>query len=78
MDLHMPEMGGLEATSNIRKKRSPASLIPIIALTAHAIKGVEEECLKAGMNAFVTKPINYEKLFSTLSKFLNQEKVQKV
>ena len=66
MDLHMPRMGGIEAAKTIRQKAARYSQIPIIALTAHAVEGVEEECLNAGMNGYVSKPIDGKVLFSAL------------
>ncbi|MBU3914193.1 response regulator, partial [bacterium] len=69
MDIQMPEMDGYDATKNIRMDPRYDSL-PIIAMTAHAMKGDEEKCLAAGMSAYVSKPINQEKLFHTLSMFL--------
>jgi len=57
MDLEMPEMDGLQATEIIRKSdHLRAKSIPIIAMTAHAMKGVEERCREAGMNDYLTKP----------------------
>ncbi len=68
MDVHMPEMDGLEATAAIRElERTTGGHIPIIALTAAAMRGDEEECLSSGMDAFLTKPINPEKLYRTLA-----------
>ncbi|MBF0224492.1 MAG: response regulator [Desulfobacterales bacterium] len=72
MDIQMPEMDGYEATRLIRQNPKFANL-PIIAMTAHAMKGDEEKCLDAGMNGYVTKPINQNRLFHTLCKFLNLE-----
>ncbi|MBF0226793.1 MAG: response regulator [Desulfobacterales bacterium] len=69
MDMQMPEMDGYEATRIIRKDLKFKSL-PIIAMTAHAMKGDEEKCLSAGMDGYVTKPINQEILFKTLSKMI--------
>ncbi|XOV93322.1 MAG: response regulator [Bacteroidota bacterium] len=65
MDLQMPEMDGYEATISIRKIKKFNEL-PVIAMTADAIGGVREECLKIGMNDFVTKPINPSELFKAL------------
>ncbi|MBU3914589.1 response regulator [bacterium] len=69
MDMQMPEMDGYEATKEIRKDPRFASL-PIIAMTAHAMKGDEEKCMEVGMNAYVTKPINQVLLLKTLSEKL--------
>jgi CheY-like chemotaxis protein/HPt (histidine-containing phosphotransfer) domain-containing protein len=57
MDLHMPEMGGIEATRAIRALDGPASSVPIIAATAGAMDHEIRACLEAGMNAAVAKPI---------------------
>ncbi|MCP3926429.1 MAG: response regulator [Desulfobacterales bacterium] len=74
MDLQMPEMDGFEATKKIRAL-DKNSKIPIIAMTAHAMAGDREKCLDAGMNDHVTKPIDPEKLFSTLIKWIKKEKI---
>lgn len=70
MDIQMPIMSGFEATKAIREMPDFANL-PIIAMTAHAMKGDEEKCLEAGMNGYITKPINQERLFLTLRRFLH-------
>ena len=67
MDVQMPEMDGLEATGAIRdqEKRTGAH-IPIIAMTAHALKGDRERCLEAGMDDYIAKPIHAQELFDLI------------
>jgi two-component system sensor histidine kinase/response regulator len=62
MDVQMPEMDGLEATRHIREWEAGKTRIPIIALTAHAMDSHREECLAAGMESFLAKPILLESL----------------
>ena len=69
MDCQMPEMDGYEATQKIREKDMPHTSIPIIALTANAMKGDEEKCLNVGMNDYLTKPINKTALEAILNKW---------
>jgi CheY-like chemotaxis protein len=67
MDVQMPEMDGLEVTRRIREREgSTGGHVPIVALTAHALKGDRERCLKAGMDGYVAKPIRPEELFLTI------------
>jgi HPt (histidine-containing phosphotransfer) domain-containing protein len=67
MDVQMPEMDGLEATRAIREyEQSTRGHVPIVALTAHAMKGDRERCLDAGMDAYVTKPIRSKELFRVI------------
>jgi PAS domain S-box-containing protein len=68
MDIQMPVMNGFQATKEIRKKFSAESL-PIIAMTANAMKGDREACLDSGMNDYVSKPIKKDDLFSVLHKW---------
>lgn len=73
--MQMPEMSGLEATHEIRKIPKLKDL-PIIALTAHALKEHEKVCMSAGMSDFLSKPVKAQDLFDKLSFWLNTEKSQ--
>jgi len=75
MDVQMPEMDGFEATAEIRRRErmaAPGSLdhVPIIAMTAHAMQGDEARCLRAGMDAYVCKPIDARKLVSAIESMI--------
>ncbi|MBF0549937.1 MAG: response regulator [Deltaproteobacteria bacterium] len=73
MDVQMPVMSGYEATRVIRSDVRRAEL-PIIAMTAHAMQGAKEECLAAGMNDYVSKPIDSARLFSVLTRWIKPGK----
>src|SRR5262249_35445570 len=64
MDVQMPEMDGFQATEAIRhKEQATGEHIPIVAMTAHAMKGDREHCLKAGMDDYLSKPIQSKDLY---------------
>ena len=68
-DIQMPEMDGYTFCEELRKI-DMFSDIPVIAMTADAINGVKDQCLKAGMNDYITKPVNYSELVQTLLKWI--------
>ena len=71
MDVQMPEMDGMEATAAIRaRERTLGIHLPIIGVTAHAIKGDHERCLEGGMDGYVSKPIRPDTLFSELTRLV--------
>jgi signal transduction histidine kinase/CheY-like chemotaxis protein len=73
MDVQMPEMDGMEATGKIRdREKLTGGRIPIVALTAHAMKGDQELCLAAGMDEYLTKPIRPAELDELLSRYSNK------
>jgi two-component system, sensor histidine kinase and response regulator len=73
MDVQMPELDGLEATRQIRKSEAGTDRhIPIIAMTAHAMKGDRELCLESGMDDYVSKPVRPWQLLNALSQFFDE------
>ncbi len=74
MDIQMPIMGGFEATHFIRSELKLD--IPIIALTANALKGEKEKCVEGGMNAYLSKPFREDELIKLMAKLLNLENIE--
>ncbi len=71
MDLQMPVMDGFEATTAIRKRQGAGGIhLPVVALTAHAMKGDREKCLAGGMDGYLSKPIRPQELDEVLQKYL--------
>ena len=70
MDVQMPEMDGLEATMRIRQQAGVGEHIPIIAMTAHALKGDRERCMGAGMDDYISKPLDPRLLMNKLDQWL--------
>ena len=76
MDLQMPVMDGISATREIRNIRSLDKL-PVVAMTADAIVGVKEKCIAAGMQDFITKPINPDKVFKSILNWIPAENIKR-
>jgi two-component system, sensor histidine kinase and response regulator len=71
MDVQMPDMDGFEATRAIREKeQKTGEHVPIIALTAHAMRGDKERCMEAGMDAYISKPINVNELLTAIERVM--------
>jgi len=74
MDVQMPVMDGFEATATIRgREKEHGGHIPILAMTAHALKEDEDRCLAAGMDAYVSKPIDFKKCLGVIRELLDKE-----
>jgi two-component system, sensor histidine kinase and response regulator len=77
MDVQMPEMDGLEATAAIREKEKGSGIHqPIVALTAHAMKGDREKCLAGGMDGYLTKPIRPQELHEILEEYVSRRQAE--
>jgi CheY-like chemotaxis protein len=77
MDVQMPEMDGLEATRKIREQYGVRPII--IAMTANAMHGDREECLRAGMDDYISKPVKFDVMISVLERwaaFINDKPIQ--
>jgi len=78
MDVQMPEMDGFEATKAIRQMEGDRKHTPIVAMTAHAMKGDQERCLQAGMDDYISKPIEPQELFGAIEKWVKSFNHRKV
>lgn len=78
MDCQMPELDGLQATQRIRELESEGTLeghLPVVALTANAIKGDRERCLKAGMDEYLSKPVQKDQIINMLEQLLRNDQI---
>jgi len=73
MDMQMPVMDGLQATRLIRQLPAPAGATPIVAMTANAMRKDQDACLAAGMNDFISKPIDAEAFLGVVGRFMGAE-----
>ncbi len=72
MDIRMPNMDGMAATKEIRKsKKKDSKTIPVIAMTANAMSEDRMECIEAGMNAYIPKPINIHQMYALMTRIIN-------
>jgi CheY-like chemotaxis protein len=67
MDVQMPRLNGLEATARLREREAGRTRLPVVALTAHAMRGDGDRCLAAGMDGYVTKPIQVDELLRAIA-----------
>lgn len=75
MDIQMPEMDGIEATKVIRAMNGPKSQVPIVAVTANAMKGDRDTYIDAGMNDYVAKPVDFEQLMNVINQIVSTKKL---
>jgi CheY-like chemotaxis protein len=74
MDVQLPVLDGLQTTARIREcEKTTGKHLPIIAMTAHAMKGDREKCLEAGMDEYISKPLNAKHLGETISRVMSQQ-----
>ncbi|PCI28802.1 MAG: histidine kinase [SAR324 cluster bacterium] len=75
MDIQMPQLDGYQATQKIRQAEKKDKHTPIIALTANALSGDREKCLRAGMDDYLGKPVRCREIEELLIKFLSQQRI---
>ncbi|HBI24803.1 MAG TPA: hypothetical protein DDX84_11530 [Nitrospiraceae bacterium] len=78
MDCQMPEMDGYEATAEIKRRQDTDKLIPIVGMTANAMQGEREHCLKSGMDDFILKPVRMDDMARILNKWCSSTKIKRI
>ncbi len=73
MDCQMPEMDGYQATTELRRRDGPNRKVTVIAMTAEAIAGCREQCLEAGMDEYITKPVKLSELTNAVAKWAEKQ-----
>ena len=78
MDCQMPELDGFTATAEIRRLETPGSRIPIVAMTANAMRGDREKCIACGMDDYISKPVGYEDLRVLITRWLARNEMARL
>lgn len=75
MDVHMPHLDGFEATRAIKELSDPEACPYIVAVTANAVRGDRDKCLKAGMDDYVSKPIKNESIMQVMERYYHKKQI---
>jgi two-component system, sensor histidine kinase and response regulator len=78
MDIHMPDMDGIEATKRIREMEAGQNRTPIFAVTSNMFREQREKCLEAGMDDYIVKPIHAKALIERINHYLNSTQITRI